>query len=128
MSQLHRYLTRLQNTILSRREIKIEALEIFDRSDKMGQTSEFYAVLRFYDGSRLQVVEKLVVETYTIFKSRYAYHYQDADNSTIFRYDNAPHHPEINTFPHHKHSKDDILPAQAPDLSEVLHEIDELIY
>ncbi|WP_425430025.1 toxin-antitoxin system TumE family protein [Desulfamplus magnetovallimortis] len=23
----------------------------------------------------------------------------------IFRYDNAPHHSNINTFPHHKHEK-----------------------
>lgn len=84
MTQLHQYLARLYDTILSRQEIEIETLEIFDRSDKVGQSSEFYVALRFYDGSRLQAVEKLVVEPYALLKSRYAYHYQKADGTLIF--------------------------------------------
>ena len=101
MTQLHQYLSRLYDTILSRQEIEIEieTLEILDRSDKVGQSSEFYVALRFYDGSRLQAVEKLVVEPYVLLKSRYAYHYQKADGTLIFRYDNAPHHPEIALIP-----------------------------
>ncbi|MCK5720226.1 MAG: hypothetical protein KAH84_09805, partial [Thiomargarita sp.] len=67
MTQLHDYLIRIQNTILSRQEIKIEILEIFDRSDKIGQSSEFYTVLRFYDNSKLHIVERLIVKYYAIF-------------------------------------------------------------
>lgn len=70
MTRLHRYLARLHDTILSRQEIVIELIELFDRSDKVGQISEFYARLRFYDGSVLQVVEKLTIERYVIIKSR----------------------------------------------------------
>jgi len=43
-------------------------MEILDRSDRPGQTSEFYARVRFPDESQLQVVEKLVVERLTILK------------------------------------------------------------
>jgi hypothetical protein len=76
---LHQYLARLQDTILSRQEIEVEALEILDRSDRPGRTSEFYARLRFLDGSQLEIVEKLVIEHYAIIKSRYTYHYQRAE-------------------------------------------------
>ncbi len=128
MTQLHHYLARLQSTLQSRYEIDIEVLEIFDRSDKVGQSSELYAVIRFYDNSRLQIVEKLSVETYALIKTRYAYHYQDADGMLIFRYDNAPHHPEIETHPHHKHDGDKVIAAYPPDISEVLQEIDAILY
>jgi hypothetical protein len=128
MTQLHRYLARLQDTILSRREIEVEVLETLDHSDRIGRSSEFYARLRFYNGSRLEIVEKLVIERYTIMKSRYVYHYQQPDGTLIFRYDNVPHHPEVETHPHHKHVGETITAAQPPDLSEVLHEIDSMLY
>ena len=128
MTRLHRYLSRLQDTILSRQEIEVEAIEILDRSDRPGQASEFYARLRFYDGSELYVVEKLIVERYTIIKSRYSYQYQRENSDLILRYDNVPHHPDIETHPHHKHIGDDVVAAQPPDLSDVLHEIDGILY
>ncbi len=128
MSSLHRYLGRLQNTLLSRQEIQIEVMEIFDRSDSPGQTSEFYAELHFPNRSRLSVVEKLIAERFTITKARYTYHYQRADGTLIFRYDNVPHYPELKTFPHHKHVDDSVVAAQSPDLSEVLREIDRILY
>lgn len=128
MTRLHRYLARLQDTILSRKEIEIEEMEILDRSDRTSGASEFYAKLRFFDGSELQIVEKLAVEQYAIIKSRYAYHYQKADGALILRYDNVPHHPEIETHPHHKHVADAIIAANPPDLSEVLREIDDILY
>ena len=128
MTALHRYLSRLHDTILSRHELQIEEMEILDRSDRPGQTSEFYARVRFPDESQLQVVEKLVVERLTILKVRYAYHYQRSHGELVFRYDNVPHYPDIGTFPHHKHVGDKVIPARPPDLSEVLREIDGMMY
>jgi len=128
MTQLHRYLARLYDTIKSRREITVDHLEIFDRSDKPGQSSELYALLRFPDNSQLQIVEKLTLDNYIIIKSRYTYHYQAKDGTLIFRYDNAPHHQEIPTFPHHKHDGDRVIASQPPDLGDVLREIDNLLY
>lgn len=34
----------------------------------------------------------------------YSYHWQDADGKLRIRWDNAPHRPEMKTFPHHKHT------------------------
>lgn len=43
--------------------------------------------------------------------------------------DNAPHHPEIVTHPHHKHigPEDRLAPVDQPSLSQVLAEIEDLL-
>lgn len=38
-----------------------------------------------------------------IIKRNYKYQWMRSDNSLIVRWDNAPHHPSIDTFPHHMH-------------------------
>ena len=128
MRLLERYLARLEETIRSRKEIEIDELEIERKSKGVERSAEFYARLSFYDESQLEASEKLSVERNVIIKTRYAYHYQDKDDKAIFRYDNVPHHPEIKTHPHHKHEGNKVLPAQPPDLSEVLREIDKRLY
>ncbi|MEN8119922.1 MAG: DUF6516 family protein [Bacteroidota bacterium] len=37
----------------------------------------------------------------------YSYHWQDNNKKLIMRWDNAPHHKNISTFPHHVHIKED---------------------
>ena len=42
----------------------------------------------------------------------------------IFLYDNAPHFPELTTFPHHKHLADGrVSDAKIPTIEMVLNEI-----
>ncbi len=60
------------------------------------------ATLFLEDGSVLEFSE--VVDAHRTAKLKYRYHYRDKDNRLVFRYDNAPHHPNISTFPHHQHS------------------------
>jgi hypothetical protein len=47
----------------------------------------------------------------------------DDRQALIFRYDNAPHHREVGTFPHHKHEQDQVSASQEPTLFDVLFEI-----
>ncbi len=58
--------------------------------------------LYFRDGSLLQFVEFVNVKT-VVERYKYSYHYQDEAGQLLFRYDMAPHHPDVMTFPHHKH-------------------------
>jgi hypothetical protein len=125
---LGHYLDRLYDTIHSRRAIVVEEFELFDQSATAGRTSELLVRLRLWDGSLLQVEEALVVRAFAIVKVRYNYHYQRADGTLIFRYDNAPHYPDLPGFPEHKHEGGQALSAVSPDLSEVLREIDEHLY
>lgn len=122
---INAYLHRLYDSINSRGYVQIEQLVFDNRSNQRGSIR---GRLRFYDNSLLDFGEVLVVRNGQIVKLRYAYHYQDAGGGMIFRYDNAPHHPEVSTHPNHKHAGSAIEPAQPPDLSEVLREIEQLIF
>ena len=96
---LSRYLGRLYATIHSRDEIVVEEFELLDQSATGGRTSELFVRLRFWDGSLLQVKEALAGRAFAIVKVRYNYHYQRADGSHVFRYDNAPHYPDLPVCP-----------------------------
>jgi Family of unknown function (DUF6516) len=43
----------------------------------------------------------------------YRYHFQDAQNNLIFRYDSTPHFPELHSFPHHKHLPDQVIACKS---------------
>jgi hypothetical protein len=59
----------------------------------------------------------------------YSYHYMDANHRLIFRYDNVAHHPQVATYPHHKHngSEENVIASSAPTLADVLQEIEGLV-
>ncbi len=78
----------------------------------------------FWDGSFLDIYEVVSTELGYPVRINYAYTYIRNDQR-VFRYDNAPHHPEIATHPHHKHtgSKDRLAPADQPNLSQIFSEI-----
>jgi hypothetical protein len=56
-------------------------------------------------------------------KIKYRYQYMNDEMESVFRYDNAPHHPDIKTFPHHKHERDEVKESDEPSLYDVLTEI-----
>lgn len=51
----------------------------------------------------------------------------NSDGAIIFRYDNAKHHPEIETFPHHKHLPDKVKISKEVNLSDIQTEVEEII-
>ncbi|MGH9849666.1 MAG: toxin-antitoxin system TumE family protein [Blastocatellia bacterium] len=77
-------------------------------------------VIYFYDGSRLEVAERIKCPV----KTTDVYQYVRAGES-VFRYDNAPHHPGLSNFPHHKHVGPQRLSAIEPSLNQILDEIAE---
>ena len=64
----------------------------------------------------------------TCLRIKFRYQYQDMDSNLRFRYDNSPHYPHLATFPSHKHVGNDVIAAEAPDLADVLREIDLILY
>ncbi|UOG91393.1 MAG: DUF6516 family protein [Candidatus Thiothrix sulfatifontis] len=77
----------------------------------------------FEGGDRLDFAE--VKNTDHAGKVKYRYQYMDAAQTMIFRYDNAPHHRHVVTFPHHKHDGDVIRDSLELSLADVLLEIAE---
>lgn len=81
----------------------------------------------FIDNSLLHFRE-LFVGQENPFKKTYTYHYQREDGTLVFRYDNAPHFPELPTAPHHKHvGENKVTAADTPDLQSVLKEIEAIV-
>ena len=73
----------------------------------------------FIDGSKLQVFELVELKENAAEVLKYRYHFERSDRK-IMRWDNAPHHKEISTFPHHKHINGDVLDSEKPSIEEVL--------
>ena len=122
---LYHYLVRLETVLHSRQDIDVELLQV----DVVTMGVKFRSEVRFYDGSRLSIVEQLEpVGKRDYSQVNYKYHYQDVDGNLIFRYDNAPHYPHLSTFPAHKHVGNTVVEAEPPDLNAVLAEIDAIIY
>ena len=85
------------------------------------------ADIHFIDNSLLHFRELFVKQDQPI-KKAYTYHYQREDGTLVFRYDNAPHFPELPTAPNHKHlGETEVIAADAPDLRSVLKEIEAII-
>ena len=51
----------------------------------------------------------------------------DEKQALIFRYDNAPHHESVQTFPHHKHTLSQVLESPEVTLYDVLLEIVRMV-
>ena len=70
------------------------------------------------DGSLLHVREAFFPHA-----SKYSYHWQTRTGELLLRWDNAPHHPEIPTHPHHKHEGERIGPSARVSGEDVLAEL-----
>jgi len=51
---------------------------------------------------------------------KYSFHWVDAGGKLLCRWDNAPHWPDVETFPHHKHVEGRVLATRETTLEEVL--------
>jgi hypothetical protein len=79
-------------------------------------------VIYFHDGSRLEITEVVKLEHGKPVKTDYVYQYV-SDGEPVFRYDNAPHHPDLPSYPHHKHVGRHRIAALEPSLKQVLEEV-----
>jgi len=80
----------------------------------------YYRLLGLIDDCKIYVMEfisdkRLVKYSYTLL----------LQDKVIVRYDNAPHHPNITTHPHHKHVMGRIEPLEDPSIEKFLKEIEK---
>ena len=79
--------------------------------------------LRFSDNALLEISEAIVIVRGELHWLSYRHHYQDSSAALVLRYDNAPHHSEVATYPDHKHSGDQILASVHPSIQQLLEEV-----
>lgn len=84
------------------------------------------ATATFINGSQLHIREFLDDK---LRKMNYAYHYQNNRGKLVFRYDNAPHYMEVETFSHHKHVPNKPKPedAREKNIINIVEEIAKII-
>lgn len=96
----------------------LEILEFVDETDLMYLKTK--AVL--IDGSILHIREVV-----TPNEDKYSYHWQSSEDRLLRRWDNAPHWPELETYPHHVHvgREDCVEPSRRVTIIDVLNWIYE---
>lgn len=75
----------------------------------------------------LDFIEVIRYDGAEINKKKYKYNFRDFNSNLIFRFDNAPHHKQIKTFPHHLHLDSRIFVSREPTIQEILQKIQEYI-
>jgi len=95
----------------------ITGFEVLDYNEDAGKL-HYKLKISFIDNSLL-FVKEYVSET----ERKYSFHWQNAFGDMLIRWDNSPHHREIKTFPHHKHTGKQIQSSKEPELNDVLTEI-----
>lgn len=86
-------------------------------------TSKLQAKLILKDASILRIREVYLKNELIA----YSYYWQREDNSLIIGWDNAPHHKEIKTFPHHRHLKNSVEKSNEYNLEDVLKYIKDFL-
>ncbi len=74
------------------------------------------------DGSTLSIRDNLFEDG----SRKYSYHWQDLEGRLLGRWDNAPHWPDIVSFPHHYHRPDGrVEPGRALLLADLVRIVAE---
>jgi len=120
MKNIEEYLSNVRQLIqgLSQAQVERYEEEIFSLN-----RGNLRIRLRFSDQALLEISEAIVIVAGELHRLSFRYHYQDQSKNLVFRYDNAPHHPEIPTHPDHKHEGDQVLQILHPSLEEFLLEV-----
>lgn len=93
----------------------VESVEVF-RYEEEENISQLRSRLRLFDGTMLWVREvriKGIIESYS-------YYWLHPDETAIMGWDNAPHHRETASFPHHRHLGNKIEFSEERNLNDVL--------
>ncbi|MDD1762912.1 MAG: DUF6516 family protein [Methanothrix sp.] len=101
------------------KSLEDELVKSFEVLDFKSSDSYYYLKAKavLIDGSELFIREYNSIDSYL-----YSYHWQDEGGLLRIRWDNAPHHKDLGTFPDHKHSPD-LVESKEMYLDDVLAEI-----
>lgn len=102
---------------------------VVDYGETGNGVAQYRLRVTLQNGSMLQCVERAHVKSGSLLIEKYSFHWQHADGSMIRRWDNAPHHPEIISFPNHVHEGDEnhVLAHEAVDVFQVLENIEKAL-
>ena len=107
-------------------EVKSKLEEIRDlirsESTTFNMISDDMAIIK----GKIQFINGSILDFRELISSKdhdYRFHWMDEDKRMISRWDTAPHHRELETFPFHKHESDGVKPCDEIRLIEVINTI-----
>ena len=96
-----------------------EVLELIEKYDSFS-----IKIKAFLEDNSLLFIRESITENSPLKKC--SYQWQTLEGQLITRWDNAPHHNDIKTHPHHKHTP--ILEESYPvDIEDILNEIKRIL-
>jgi Family of unknown function (DUF6516) len=110
----------------------VHDVEIVRRSIR---DTEFEKVLHYRyrvllaNGDFIEMTERVLEAQGRLEVTKYRHHWQNRDSRLLKRWDNAPHYPTLDTYPHHLHdgAEDSVVPHLAITGLEVLQYILETV-
>jgi hypothetical protein len=95
------------------------------RDTGLEKTAIFRYRIKLIDESLIEITERILEERGGLTATKYRYHWQAGSGKLIKRWDNAPHHPEIDTFPDHLHdgSEENVKSFRKMNALEILTDI-----
>jgi len=118
------YLVDIEHSIAG---IENAYVELYEEEIFSGNRANLRIRIRFDSGNLLEINEAVAVTEDKIRSLQYRYHFQDKNNTLVFRYDNTPHYPDLEKFPHHKHVPRNVCPTDKITISSVIDEAVRLI-
>jgi len=110
---IHDYFSKVQKKLDASRWIIIEQSVNFNFvSDEMGIIT---GKLVFIDNSILEFMELVSKK-----EAEYRFQFMDKNKEMVNRWDSAPHHKEIATFPYHMHTKKGVKESKKVNFVEIL--------
>jgi len=117
---IYDYFSKVQKKLETIKWIVIEQSINFDFvSDEMGIIT---GKLVFVDHSILDFMELVSTR-----EAEYRFHYMGKDKDLICRWDSAPHHKELVSFPYHLHTKKGVKENKKVNLIDILDDITEKV-
>ncbi len=114
---IQKYFAKVQKRIASLKWlIEREAVEI--EYDEEADAGMIGGTLQFKDGSALHFKEMFFAS-----QREYRFHFMDRHHKLIRRWDSAPHHRELKTFPHHIHTSAGVAESREVTLIEILETV-----
>ncbi len=102
MSLITDYFDEIYTTALAH-PVVISVQRVRVTEDFSGTVGVYRYRIFLSNGDLLEMTERVVVESGKCLVTKYRHHWQDSSAVLKKRWDNAPHHPQLEGFPDHVH-------------------------
>jgi uncharacterized protein DUF6516 len=102
VSHVSVYFDRVLLTALGSPHVK-RVEQVRREHDATGRIGFMRYRLTLINDDLLELTERVEVQAGEIVVTKYRHHWQNQEGILIKRWDNAPHYPQVASFPHHLH-------------------------